>query len=142
MKKTIFNLIILSFFSVTLLIASSIQGAPRYGGILKINQNAGASARQVAAPADTAQALQRYARMIFDPLLTCDVREQIKPWLAESFEISPDGKVITLRLRKGIKFHDGTDFNAEAVKFNLELAKKNKINNSAVLDNYDLIYYS
>ena len=105
MKKTIFNLIILSFFSVTLLAASSIQGAPRYGGILKINQNGGASARQVAAPADTVQALQRYARMIFDPLLTCDVREQIKPWLAESFEISPDGKVITLRLRKGIKFH-------------------------------------
>jgi peptide/nickel transport system substrate-binding protein len=135
MKKSICHLVILAFFSVMVLAASSTQGAPRYGGILKINQNGGASGRQIAAPADTPQALQRYARMIFDPLLTCDVKEQIKPWLAESYEISPDGKVITLHLRKGIKFTDGTDFNAEAVKFNLELAKKNKINSSEVLEN-------
>jgi ABC-type transport system substrate-binding protein len=36
-------------------------------------------------------------------------------------DVSSDGKTITFKLRKGVKFHDGTDFNAQAAKFNLEL---------------------
>jgi peptide/nickel transport system substrate-binding protein len=40
--------------------------------------------------------------------------------LAESFDISADGITVTLHLRKGVKFQDGTAFNAEAVKYNLE----------------------
>lgn len=43
------------------------------------------------------------------------------PGLATSWE-SPDPKTLVLTLREGVKFHDGTDFNAEAVKFNLERA--------------------
>ncbi len=41
----------------------------------------------------------------------------IEPCLATSWEISADGQEITFHLRKGIKFHDGTDFNADAVVF-------------------------
>jgi peptide/nickel transport system substrate-binding protein len=41
----------------------------------------------------------------------------IEPCLATSWEISADVKEITFYLRKGIKFHDGTDFNADAVVF-------------------------
>jgi len=44
----------------------------------------------------------------------------LKPWLAERFEIARDGSYITFYLRKGVKFHDGTDFNAEACKYNLD----------------------
>ncbi|MGQ9598769.1 MAG: ABC transporter substrate-binding protein [Anaerolineae bacterium] len=58
---------------------------------------------------------------IFDRLLEFkDESTEVEPGLAESWEISADGLVYTLHLRKGVKFHDGTDFNAEAVKFNLE----------------------
>ena len=42
------------------------------------------------------------------------------PALATSWEISPDGKVYTFNLRHGVKFHDGTPFDAAAVKFNFE----------------------
>ncbi|WP_246000735.1 ABC transporter substrate-binding protein [Brevibacillus panacihumi] len=44
----------------------------------------------------------------------------IRPGLAEKWEIAPDGLTYTFQLRQGIKFHDGTDFNADAVVFNFE----------------------
>jgi peptide/nickel transport system substrate-binding protein len=40
--------------------------------------------------------------------------------LATSWDIAPDGKSLTLHLRKGVKFHDGTDFDAAAVKYNFD----------------------
>ncbi|MDH7485103.1 MAG: ABC transporter substrate-binding protein [Anaerolineae bacterium] len=63
----------------------------------------------------------RAAYGIYDHLLRFkDESTEVEPGLAESWEISSDGLVYTLHLRQGVKFHDGTDFNAEAVKFNLE----------------------
>lgn len=43
---------------------------------------------------------------------------EVEPGLAESYEVAPDGLKYTFKLRKDVKFHDETDFNAEAVVFN------------------------
>jgi len=45
---------------------------------------------------------------------------EIQPGLATSWDISDDGLNITFNLRQGVKFHDGTDFNADAVVFSFE----------------------
>ncbi len=45
---------------------------------------------------------------------------EVEPALAESWEISEDGTVYTFTLREGVSFHDGSPFNAEAVKFNFD----------------------
>jgi peptide/nickel transport system substrate-binding protein len=45
---------------------------------------------------------------------------EFKPWLAESWEVSEDSLVWTFYLRKDVKFHDGTPFNAEAAKYNFD----------------------
>jgi ABC-type transport system substrate-binding protein len=44
----------------------------------------------------------------------------VQPALAEKWEVSDDGLEFTFYLRKGVKFHDGTDFNADAVKFSFD----------------------
>lgn len=58
---------------------------------------------------------------VFDTLITFTPELVAQPGLAESWEM-PDEKTIVLHLREGVTFHDGTPFNAEAVKFNIERA--------------------
>jgi ABC-type transport system substrate-binding protein len=55
---------------------------------------------------------------IFNSLVTIDENLNYIPELAESWDVKDDGKTYIFYLRKGVKFHDGTDFDAEAVKFN------------------------
>jgi len=63
----------------------------------------------------------RAAYGIYDMLLRFeDEGTNVEPGLAERWEISDDGLEYTLYLRQGVKFHDGTDFNADAVKFNID----------------------
>ena len=57
-----------------------------------------------------------------DKLFDIDEQVNIKGRLVTGHEISADGLTVTLQLREGVVFHDGTPFNAEAVKFNLERA--------------------
>jgi len=45
---------------------------------------------------------------------------EVEPALAKSWTISDDGLTYTFNLREGVKFHDGTPFNAAAVKFNFD----------------------
>ncbi len=55
--------------------------------------------------------------MIYETLVSMDTNYQFQPGLAEKWEVSEDGLTWTFHLRKGVKFHDGSDFNAEVVKW-------------------------
>jgi peptide/nickel transport system substrate-binding protein len=58
--------------------------------------------------------------LVFDTLVRYAPDFSIKPELAESWEISPDGKTIVFTLHDGVTFQDGTTFDAAAVKWNID----------------------
>jgi ABC-type transport system substrate-binding protein len=57
---------------------------------------------------------------LFNSLLTIDAELNYVPDLAESWDILENGKIYVFHLRKGVKFHDGTDFDAEVVRWNYQ----------------------
>jgi ABC-type transport system substrate-binding protein len=69
---------------------------------------------------------------------------EFEPLLAESWERAPDKSYYIFKLRKGVKFHDGTDFNAQAVKWNLDQwvnsprARLDKVESIEIIDDYTI----
>ena len=63
---------------------------------------------------------------IFETLTKINENGSVSPLLAESWEVSPDLKTYTFRLRKGVKFHNGEPFNGNSVKFSFERAAAEK----------------
>jgi ABC-type transport system substrate-binding protein len=62
-----------------------------------------------------------------------------QPLLAESWDIAPDWESITFHLRKGVKFHDGTDWNAQAANFNLDQYKTAKWTGTSAWSTIDVV---
>jgi len=63
------------------------------------------------------------ARAVYDGLVGFTPEMKLRAELATSWEASKDARVFTFHLRQGVKFHDGTAFNAAAVKANLDRAR-------------------
>jgi len=61
----------------------------------------------------------------------------VAPWLAKSWTVSQDRKKYVFQLEQGVKFHDGTPFNAEAVAFVYNEAKAKKFIYSSILEGFD-----
>lgn len=96
---------------------------PQYGGVLKVISQGGPTILGV--PWKMRPGF--FGSQLFpciEALFRMDVNGRPTPLLAETWEWSPDGRALTIHLRKGVKFHDGTDFGAEAVKWNLEQSVK------------------
>jgi peptide/nickel transport system substrate-binding protein len=98
--------------------APAASGPARSGGTLTMGI---ASPPDTLDPGATGLALTLLMSMaMFDPLVwwlpTSDGGSKFVPGLAESYTVSPDASVYTFKLRKGVTFHDGTKFDATAVK--------------------------
>ena len=100
--------------------AADAADAPKKGGTLRVGFYIEAATMD---PHLSGSKIDRQVyHNIYEPLVTLDTRLGIKPGLAESWT-QPDPKTLVFKLRRGVKFHDGTDFNAEAAKFNFERMK-------------------
>src|SRR5215472_16283023 len=61
------------------------------------------------------------AAHVVETLVRVDFKTgSFKPGLAQSWKVSPDGRMLTFSLKPGVMFQDGTAFNAQAVKYNFE----------------------
>ncbi len=115
------------FFAVMALVFGAVlgraqeawpQAQPQVGGTLRHARNIDAKTLD---PHFSVQWSERYVLYtIYNTLVGLDKGFNIVPELAESWTVSDEGKTITFKLRRGVKFHDGTDFNADAVKWNID----------------------
>ena len=94
---------------------------PSSGGTLRYAYPIGPS--RFDAPRSTVGQDIRIFTMVYDRLVHYDSSGALIPGLATDWTFSDDGMTLTLNLREGVTFHDGTEFNAEAVKANIERGK-------------------
>jgi peptide/nickel transport system substrate-binding protein len=98
--------------------SASPAGKPAYGGTLTFSINADITDMD---PLRSGLFVDRNLMyQMYDSLVRVNPKGEIVPWLAEKWTVSPDGRSYTFNLRQGVKFHDGSSFDAEAVKWNLD----------------------
>jgi peptide/nickel transport system substrate-binding protein len=81
-----------------------------------------------------------HMQAVFERLMLMKMDGAMVPELATSWKVADDRKSITINLRKGVKFHDGSDFTAEVCKWNLDLqmaAKKPDVKDWTSIDIVD-----
>jgi peptide/nickel transport system substrate-binding protein len=58
--------------------------------------------------------------LVFETLVKSDMNGNFFGWLADSYDVSPDGMTYTFHLKKGVKFHNGEPFDARSAKLSIE----------------------
>jgi len=92
---------------------------PQSGGTLKVYHQA--NPNSLGYPVDIIGRDISAASYCLDSLFDETLQGEIVPRLATGYKLDPVAKTITITLRKGVKFHDGSDFNAAVCKWNLDM---------------------
>lgn len=141
MKKTIAILLVLfaalSLFAngATEQVAAPLATGPVEGGVLKIAVTGNPSSMLswvLRGPVDRA-----YGCVIFEKLFNFDENGDPVPYLLDSYEQDPAKLTYTLHVKKGVKFHDGSDLNAAVVKWNIDKYKESGAQKASFLGNLD-----
>lgn len=112
------------------------ESVPKSGGTLKLSMRAPITLNPLLNEDVT---VDNVLKLVFEPLFTLDKSQKVVPNLAQSYNLSEDGKSVTITLRNDIQWHDGINITAEDVIFSLDTIKtasefsiyKNTLNNIA-----------
>ena len=114
------------------------QATPRYGGTLVILHEYGPGNLGAWWEPHRFADVQ-LARFAVENLVGLDAEGQPVPQLATSWEVASDSMTITFHLREGVKFHDGTDFDADAVRWNLNMQRSGVKTELKDVDNVEVV---
>ena len=130
---TVAMVMILGICSVGIALAADAK--PQYGGEMIYAQGGAKFTLFPGRNTDSgAQDVWLYA---YENLVELNEQNEIIPWLAESWKVSEDKKTVTFKLREGVKFHDGSPFNAEAVAFVFNEAREKKFLYISLLEGFE-----
>ncbi len=106
----------------TAMICPGRAAAPAYNtaGTIVYFDSSGNATLDPAEPQNGSSYSHESLLAIYDTLIRFDQVGNLTPGLATAWEVSPDMTEVTLKLRHGVTFHDGTPFNADAVRRNFE----------------------
>lgn len=126
--RLLLSLVVVALVSCTAPLASTpsptttTSSGAQIGGALRVALASDVATLDPWNASDTSSLL--VTRQLFETLVEYEPGGfRIVPRLAESWQVSPDGRTWTFSLRRGLKFHDGTDFDAVAVATNLDRAR-------------------
>ncbi|MBN1848566.1 MAG: ABC transporter substrate-binding protein [Deltaproteobacteria bacterium] len=117
-------LIILVLVAVFLLLVGPVSNlgaepTPQYGGVLRNAEREGPT-RSIGIHWEVRAADSLAMRPAIESLFRQDRAGVIHPLLATGYKVAPDKSSVTIPLRKGVKFQDGSDFNADVALWNLQ----------------------
>ncbi len=110
--------ILISFVTLLVLTGMAVAQQPKRGGTLKIAFESDVPG--IDPHTTLGVQVQVLIPSLFNTLVTIDENLQVIPDLASSWEVQDGGKTFIFHLHKGVKFHDGTDCDAQAVKWNFD----------------------
>ena len=137
-----------SLFVSLLLLSNIVVNAadkPKFGGVLKVAITANPA--YIDPPCAQSGSMREVVHQVFEELVSVDQNFKIVPMLAKDFQVSPDGKIYTFKLRNGVKFHNGKEMTSKDVIASIERAQKvsydtsgiDQIESMTATDNYTVV---
>lgn len=146
MKKVLFLALAIVMVAVLLVSGCSSKsasvgaggGTPKHGGTLKILWQTGIS--DLSWIAKQSMTDETLAKAYAETLVYYSHTGDFQPELAKSWDIDTNAKTLTFHLQKGVKFQDGTDFDADAVKWNVQnLIDSKRLSNGQYVDSIEAV---